>query len=71
MYPSQPRPLSDGKNPHVMIVGAGIAGLFLAILLDRAGIPYEIYERAKEVKPLGKHQSYRSSCRVINCLVTS
>ncbi|KAF9087646.1 hypothetical protein BGX23_007966 [Mortierella sp. AD031] len=52
-YPSQPPPRSDGKNPHVMIVGAGIAGLFLAILLDRAGIPYEIYERAKEVKPLG------------------
>ncbi|KAG0056740.1 hypothetical protein BGZ83_003709 [Gryganskiella cystojenkinii] len=52
-YPSQPPPMSDGKNPHVMIVGAGIAGLFLAILLDKAGIPYEIYERAQEVKPLG------------------
>jgi flavin-dependent dehydrogenase len=38
----------------IKIVGAGIAGLFLAILLDKAGIPYEIYERAKEVKPLGK-----------------
>lgn len=55
-YPSQAPPLSDGKNPHVMIVGAGLAGLLLGILLDKAGIPYEIYERAKEVKPLGRHQ---------------
>ncbi|KAF9906106.1 hypothetical protein EC991_000974 [Linnemannia zychae] len=52
-YPSQPPPESDGKNPHVMIVGAGLAGLFLAILLDKAGIPYQIFERAREVKPLG------------------
>ncbi|OAQ28367.1 FAD/NAD(P)-binding domain-containing protein [Linnemannia elongata AG-77] len=44
---------SKHKNPHVLIVGAGVAGLFLAILLERAGIPYQVYERAKEVKPLG------------------
>ena len=53
-YPSQPPPIGDGKNPHVVIAGAGVAGLFLAILLDRAGIPYQIYERAREVKPLGE-----------------
>lgn len=35
------------------IVGAGLAGLFLAVLLDKAGIPYQIYERATTVKPLG------------------
>ena len=52
-YPSQLPPKSDGKNPNVMIVGAGLAGLLLAILLDKAGIPYEIYERAPSVKPLG------------------
>jgi len=52
-YPSQLPPKSDGKNPHVIIVGAGLAGLFLAILLDKAGIPYKIYERAASVKPLG------------------
>ncbi|KAI1316266.1 hypothetical protein EDD11_010174 [Mortierella claussenii] len=39
--------------PRVMIVGAGIAGVFLGILLDRANIPYEIYERATSVKQLG------------------
>jgi len=52
-HPSQLPPKSDGKNPHVLIVGAGLAGLLLAILLDKAGIPYEIYERAASVKPLG------------------
>ncbi|KAF8926211.1 hypothetical protein EDD21DRAFT_379625 [Dissophora ornata] len=40
-------------NPKVMIVGAGIGGLFLAILLQRAGIDYEIFERAAQIKPLG------------------
>ncbi|KAF9955507.1 hypothetical protein BGZ65_003345 [Modicella reniformis] len=36
-----------------MIVGAGVGGLFLAILLQRAGIDYEIFERASQIKPLG------------------
>ena len=52
-FPSQLPPKSDGKNPNVIIVGAGLAGLLLAILLDKAGIPYQIYERAASVKPLG------------------
>ncbi|KAF9353013.1 hypothetical protein BGX26_009219 [Mortierella sp. AD094] len=54
IYPSQPPPISrDGRTPHVMIVGAGFAGLLLAILLDRMNVPYEIYERSKDVRPLG------------------
>ncbi|KAF9144977.1 hypothetical protein BGX30_010799 [Mortierella sp. GBA39] len=36
-----------------MIVGAGLAGLLLAILLDQASISWEIYERSKEIRPLG------------------
>jgi 2-polyprenyl-6-methoxyphenol hydroxylase-like FAD-dependent oxidoreductase len=44
---------SSNKPPHVLICGAGLAGLFLGILLERANIPYDIYERAPEVKPLG------------------
>ncbi|KAG0054782.1 hypothetical protein BGZ83_010458 [Gryganskiella cystojenkinii] len=35
--------------PRVLIAGAGLGGLFLAIALDRAGIPYDIYERAPKV----------------------
>ncbi|KAG0049271.1 hypothetical protein BGZ83_005912 [Gryganskiella cystojenkinii] len=37
----------------VMIVGAGLAGLMLAILLEKLGIDYEIFERSSEVRPLG------------------
>lgn len=42
------------KRPKVLIVGAGIGGLTLGILLQKGGIDYQIFERAKEVKPLGK-----------------
>ncbi|KAF8940802.1 hypothetical protein EDD21DRAFT_402051 [Dissophora ornata] len=37
----------------VLIVGAGIGGLMLANLLERAQIDYEVFERAASVKPLG------------------
>ncbi|GJJ74645.1 hypothetical protein EMPS_07003 [Entomortierella parvispora] len=60
-HPSQLPKNSDGKTPHVMIVGAGIGGLFLAILLDKAGIPYEIYERSPEVRPLGSVMALNSN----------
>ncbi|KAF9365943.1 hypothetical protein BGX34_007302, partial [Mortierella sp. NVP85] len=40
-------------KPVVMIVGAGIGGLMLALLLERLGLSYRVYERAPEVKPLG------------------
>ncbi|KAG0205652.1 hypothetical protein BGX28_002768 [Mortierella sp. GBA30] len=47
--------MSDlSPSPHkVLIVGAGLAGLLLAILLERANIPYKIFERASTLKPLG------------------
>ncbi|GJJ74640.1 hypothetical protein EMPS_06998 [Entomortierella parvispora] len=47
--------------PKVLIVGAGIAGLFLSILLDKAGIPYDIYERAASVKPIGSLMSLNAN----------
>jgi len=37
----------------VLIVGAGIAGLTLALELYRRGIPCRIFESAPEIKPLG------------------
>ncbi|KAF9281999.1 hypothetical protein BGZ68_006272, partial [Mortierella alpina] len=43
----------SNSPPKVLIVGAGLAGLLLAILLERANIPYQIFERAAKVKPLG------------------
>ncbi|KAF9393813.1 hypothetical protein CPC16_001065 [Podila verticillata] len=45
--------LANLEKPKVLIVGAGIGGLTLGILLKKGGIPFEIYERAKEVKSLG------------------
>lgn len=42
------------SQPTVLIVGAGIGGLMLGALLERADIPYAIFERTAEVKPLGK-----------------
>ncbi|KAK3839491.1 MAG: hypothetical protein JOS17DRAFT_798956 [Linnemannia elongata] len=46
-------PVTPNKPPHVLIAGAGLAGLFLGILLEKAGIPYEIFERSAEPRPLG------------------
>jgi len=39
--------------PMVLISGAGLSGLLLGALLERAKIPYYIFERASKVKPLG------------------
>ncbi|KAF8945126.1 hypothetical protein BGZ47_003217 [Haplosporangium gracile] len=46
-------PLVTDRPPRVLIAGAGLGGLFLGALLERAGIPYEIFERSAEPKPLG------------------
>ena len=37
----------------VLIIGAGIGGLALGLMLERAGIPCRIFEAAPEIKPLG------------------
>ncbi|KAF9547150.1 hypothetical protein EC957_008830 [Mortierella hygrophila] len=40
-------------KPEVLIVGAGIGGLLLGALLERANVPFTIFERTSSVKPLG------------------
>jgi monoamine oxidase len=44
---------SMADKPTVLIVGAGLGGLMLGTLLEKANIPYYIFERAPSVKPLG------------------
>ena len=48
------QPVSPGAKPHVVIVGAGIGGLTLALLLERAGVSYVVLEKTSSIKPLGK-----------------
>ncbi|WP_269932640.1 flavin-dependent oxidoreductase [Aminobacter sp. HY435] len=37
----------------VMIIGAGIGGLTLALMLEKAGVPFKVYESAQEIRPIG------------------
>jgi len=37
----------------VLIAGAGIAGLTLALSLERIGVPVRVFESVREIKPLG------------------
>jgi cation diffusion facilitator CzcD-associated flavoprotein CzcO len=46
----------QGTRPRVLIVGAGLGGLTLSLLLEKAGIPYTILERSAAIKPLGNIQ---------------
>jgi 2-polyprenyl-6-methoxyphenol hydroxylase-like FAD-dependent oxidoreductase len=41
------------NNPDVLIVGAGIGGLSLALSCHQAGISCRVYEAAPEIHPLG------------------
>jgi hypothetical protein len=44
---------SSSDKPTILIVGAGLGGLMLGALLEKSGVPYQIFERAAAVKPLG------------------
>ncbi|KFH65705.1 hypothetical protein MVEG_07809 [Podila verticillata NRRL 6337] len=58
MTPDEQQPNSTGTQPHIIIVGAGIAGMILAILLDKAGVPYTLLEKASRIKALGSAISF-------------
>ncbi|KAI1319716.1 hypothetical protein EDD11_003410 [Mortierella claussenii] len=55
--PAQYPLIKYAERPTVLIVGAGVGGLMLAILLEKAGVPYQIFDRMTEVKPLGAAMS--------------
>ncbi|KAF9132371.1 hypothetical protein BG015_003725 [Linnemannia schmuckeri] len=49
-----PLPLTGiNDKPRVLIVGAGLAGLTLAISLQKAGVPYNVFERGLETRTVG------------------
>ena len=39
--------------PPILVAGAGIAGLTLAIALRRAGLPVRVYEQARALREVG------------------
>jgi cation diffusion facilitator CzcD-associated flavoprotein CzcO len=45
-FPKPDRPLPKGK---VCIIGAGIAGLYLAMLLDQVKVPYDIVDASSRI----------------------
>ncbi|GJJ74504.1 hypothetical protein EMPS_06862 [Entomortierella parvispora] len=47
--------------PMVLIAGGGLGGLLLGALLEKAKIPYYIFERATKVKPLGSAMALGST----------
>lgn len=51
--PLTPEELEILTKPKVLISGAGLGGLTLAILLHKAKIPFLVFEKAYEIKPLG------------------
>ncbi|KAG0270961.1 hypothetical protein BGZ95_001311 [Linnemannia exigua] len=55
---------ADADRPRVLIVGAGLAGLTLGMLLNKADIPFDIYERSTLIKPHG-------SAMYFNCTTAS
>ncbi|KAF9274552.1 hypothetical protein BGZ88_002949, partial [Linnemannia elongata] len=55
------RPNLAPKIPSVIIVGGGIAGMILALALEKSKLSYEIFERASEVKALGSALYFNAS----------
>ncbi|KAG0035779.1 hypothetical protein BGZ82_005117 [Podila clonocystis] len=52
MLASEPQFFQQGR-PKVLIAGAGLGGLTLAVLLKKAGINFLLFDRSQEFKPLG------------------
>ncbi|KAG0356046.1 hypothetical protein BG005_005022 [Podila minutissima] len=58
--------MPNSTQPKVLIVGAGLGGLCLGILLEHAGVEFEIFEQASIFKPIGAAVSLTAG--VLACL---
>lgn len=52
------RKMTSQDRPKVIIVGAGLGGVTLGLLLEHAGISYNIFERTTVFKPLGIQDAF-------------
>src|SRR5262245_55469386 len=51
--PFEDRDMTTSKQPHALIVGAGIGGLAAAIALHQIGMTVEVFERAAAIREVG------------------
>ncbi|KAF9407894.1 hypothetical protein BGZ94_002524 [Podila epigama] len=50
---AEPPSVSIKRKPKVLIAGGGLGGLMLAILLHKAEIHFEVFEKSHDIKPFG------------------
>jgi cation diffusion facilitator CzcD-associated flavoprotein CzcO len=46
------------RNPHVAIVGAGMSGIYMAVLLQKAGFEFTILEKASDIGGTWRDNTY-------------
>jgi 2-polyprenyl-6-methoxyphenol hydroxylase-like FAD-dependent oxidoreductase len=61
---------TNEQRPTVLIVGAGLGGVMLGALLEKANVPYTILERASTVRSLGKSPSLSLKAMIIHHFTT-
>ncbi|KAF9582726.1 hypothetical protein BGW38_010839 [Lunasporangiospora selenospora] len=49
------------ERPKALIIGAGLSGMLLAILFERQGISYKIFEKTLDMKPLGSCMAFNAN----------